>query len=82
MNKRILSVVLLSLVALVSAQTAPKLSSPAPMEHRGFYNSVSFGAAYNWYENSKNEKTNTTMDARMLLIAKSIPSSIAAARSR
>ncbi|MCI6437940.1 hypothetical protein [Fibrobacter sp.] len=56
MNKRIFFVVLLSLVALVSAQTAPKLSSPAPMEHRGFYNSVSFGAAYNWYENSKNEK--------------------------
>lgn len=55
MNKRILSILLLSMTALVCAQTAPMLGSPAPQEHRGFYNSVSFGAAYNWYENSKKD---------------------------
>jgi hypothetical protein len=55
MNKRIFSVLLLSLAAFASAQSAPTLGAPAPQEHRGFYNSVSFGAAYNWYENSKYE---------------------------
>ena len=55
MNKRFFSVLLLSLAAFASAQSAPTLGAPAPQEHRGFYNSVSFGAAYNWYENSKYE---------------------------
>ena len=53
MNKRLLSILLLSLTALVCAQSAPSFASSAPREHRGFYSSVSFGAAYNWYKSSK-----------------------------
>lgn len=38
-----------------SASSEPTLAKPAPREHRGFYSNVSFGAAYNWYNNSKEE---------------------------
>ena len=74
MNKRILSILLLSMTALVCAQTAPMLGSPAPQEHRGFYNSVSFGAAYNWYENSKKDMDdyNKAKEAYAILAAKSV----------
>jgi hypothetical protein len=38
-----------------SAPSAPSIGKSAPREHRGFYSSMSFGYAYNWYKNSRND---------------------------
>jgi hypothetical protein len=60
MKNKLIAIVVLFLASLVFAQSEsapsePTVAKPAPREHRGFYNSVSFGAAYNWYNNSKEE---------------------------
>ena len=39
----------------ISDPSEPTLARPAPREHRGFYNSVSFAFAYNWYNNSNED---------------------------
>ena len=38
-------------MSLALAQ-CPSIAEPAPREHRGFYNSSSFGFALNWFDNS------------------------------
>lgn len=38
-----------------SAPSAPSIGKSAPREHRGFYSSMSFGYAYNWFKNSRND---------------------------
>lgn len=59
MKNKLVSIVVF-LAASVFAQSTstaetPSIGTPAPREHRGFYSSVSSGAAYNWYKNSKEE---------------------------
>ena len=53
MNAKILAILFLCMATFVCAQSAPSLGKSAPREHRGFYNSASFGFAYNWYDASK-----------------------------
>jgi hypothetical protein len=60
MKSKLFEIIVLMVAGLVFAQSEsapsePTVAKPAPREHRGFYNSVSFGAAYNWYKNSKEE---------------------------
>ena len=42
---------ILCAMSLAFAQS-PSFAEPAPREHRGFYNSSSFGFALNWFKNS------------------------------
>jgi hypothetical protein len=55
MNAKILAILFLCMASFVCAQSAPSLGKSAPREHRGFYNSASFGFAYNWYDASKED---------------------------
>ena len=48
--KRVL-IFILCAMSLALAQS-PSIAEPAPREHRGFYNSSSFGFALNWFDNS------------------------------
>ena len=45
--KKVFAVLVLCAAALVFAQS-PNIAEPAPREHRGFYNSASFGFAFDW----------------------------------
>lgn len=49
--KKVFAILVLCAVGLAFAQS-PSLAEPAPREHRGFYNSMSFGFAMNWFDNS------------------------------
>ena len=49
--KKVFAVLVLCAAALVFAQS-PNIAEPAPREHRGFYNSASFGFAFDWFNNS------------------------------
>ena len=55
MKQKFIALMIAVAAAFASAQSEPALAKPAPREHRGFYSSVSFGAAYNWYNSSKQE---------------------------
>lgn len=65
MESKLFGIIVLMVAGLVFAQSGsvpsePTVAKPAPREHRGFYNSVSFGAAYNWYKSSReNDDTYT-----------------------
>ena len=49
--KKVFAILVLCAVGLTFAQS-PSLAEPAPREYRGFYNSMSFGFAMNWFDNS------------------------------
>ena len=49
--KKVFAILVLCAVGLAFAQSAT-IAEPAPREHRGFYNSASFGFALNWFNNS------------------------------
>ena len=49
--KKVFAIFILCAVGLAFAQS-PSIAEPAPREHRGFYNSASFGFALNWFKNS------------------------------
>lgn len=53
--KKVIAFLVLCAVSFVCAQSSPSLGTPAPREHRGFYNSTSIGFAYNWFNNSLND---------------------------
>lgn len=53
--KKVFAILILFSVGFVCAQSSPSIGTPAPREHRGFYNSMSFGLAYNWFDNSRND---------------------------
>lgn len=50
--KKVFSIFILCAMSLAFAQSAT-IAEPAPREHRGFYNSSSFGFALNWFNNSE-----------------------------
>ncbi len=49
--KKLFAIFILCAMGLALAQS-PSIAEPAPREHRGFYNSSSFGFALNWFKNS------------------------------
>ena len=55
MKNKLIAILILCAASLACAQSAPSIGKPAPREHRGFYNSTSFGFAYNWYNNSRDD---------------------------
>lgn len=55
MNK-VIAILAFCAATFACAQSAtPSIGSPAPREHRGFYNSTSFALAYNWFDNSRDD---------------------------
>ena len=64
--KKIIALLALCVAGLACAQTVPSIGKSTPREHRGFYSNMSFGFAYNWYDNSRediyNEKKNRDLD--------------------
>ena len=55
MKNRLFALLIAFVAPFALAQSEPTLGKSAPREHRGFYNSVSFAAAYNWYNSSTEE---------------------------
>ena len=47
--KKVIAIFVLCAAGLAFAQS-PSIAEPAPREHRGFYNSSSFGFALNWFK--------------------------------
>ena len=55
MKSKLIAFVILCATCFVCAQSVPSIGKSAPREHRGFYNSTSFGFAYNWFNNSRDD---------------------------
>jgi len=56
MRNKLIAIMVLVVAGLVFAQSEPTVGKPAPRQHRGFYNSSSFGLGYNWYKSSKKDE--------------------------
>ena len=56
--KKVIAIFVLCAAGLAFAQS-PSIAEPAPREHRGFYNSSSFGFALNWFNNSEDRSYNS-----------------------
>lgn len=54
MKNKIIALLILCVAGIASAQ-ATSANKSTPREHRGFYASTSFGYAYNWYKNSRDD---------------------------
>ena len=52
MKNKLIAIFTLCIATFACAQSVPTIGKYAPREHRGFYNSTSFGTAYNWFYNS------------------------------
>ena len=52
MKNKLIALFILCVAVIANAQSVPTIGKSAPREHRGFYNSTSFGIAYNWFDNS------------------------------
>lgn len=52
MKNKLITIFILCIAVFACAQSVPTIGKYAPREHRGFYNSTSFGTAYNWFYNS------------------------------
>lgn len=52
MKNKLIAIFILCVAVIANAQSVPTIGKSAPREHRGFYNSTSFGIAYNWFDNS------------------------------
>lgn len=55
MNNKLIAFLILSVACFAGAQSVLSIGKSAPREHRGFYNSTSFGFAYNWYNSSRDD---------------------------
>ena len=51
--KKIIAILFLCATGFACAQSAPAVEKNDSREHRGFYNSASFGFAYNFFDNSE-----------------------------
>ena len=55
MNNKLIALIILCVASFASAQSSPSAGASTPQEHRGFYSNMSFGFAYNWYDNSRED---------------------------
>ena len=55
MKNKLIAILILCAAAFACAQSVPTIGKFVPYEHRGFYNSTSFGVTYNWFENSRDD---------------------------
>ncbi len=53
--KKIIAILFLCVTGFACAQSVPAAEKNVSREHRGFYNSASFGFAYNFFDNSRED---------------------------